>query len=89
MGDSSLRATITCDLYGRFIDRFLVTFLLFFDKKFSREKIKRREKFEGENFGRKNFKKQTLKHEEKIFTFKTKKTQIKFFLHPKQKEKIR
>jgi len=38
MGDSSLRATVTCDLYGRFIDCFLVTFLLFFEKKFQGKK---------------------------------------------------
>ena len=49
----------------------------------------RKQKKINENFGRKNFKEQTKKIEEKTFTFKMKKTLINLFLHPNEKKKAR
>ena len=88
-GHASLRATVSFSLYGRFPDcflfSFLVTFLSFcdknFSKNFSRGKNWRTEKNLEEKFSRNKLK----KIHEKTFSFKTKSLDKKF-LHPKRKK---
>ena len=93
-GHASIRATVSFSLYGRFPDHFLfsflVTFLSFcdknFSKNFSRGKNWRTEKNLTRKIWKKNFQETNLKKiHEKTFSFKTKSLD-KNFLHPKRKK---